>query len=86
MKKKLCHYVYLNHPLGDEKKDTEKVAEKSSGMPCKNNGCLARVGEAGESQPCVFHPGNPVFHEGFKFWSCCEKRTTDFNAFLEQVK
>jgi len=70
---------------GDEKKDTEKCGEaKSSGMPCKNNGCLARVGEESEGQPCIYHPGNPVFHEGFKFWSCCEKRTTDFNAFLEQ--
>jgi len=70
---------------GEEKKDNEKNGEvKAAGMPCKNNGCLARVGEAGENAACNYHPGNPVFHEGFKFWSCCEKRTTDFNAFLEQ--
>jgi hypothetical protein len=75
----------LKAAQGDEKKDEEKVGEvKATGMPCKNNGCPARVGEVSENQPCVYHPGNPVFHEGFKFWSCCEKRTTDFNAFLEQ--
>ncbi|KAJ8869280.1 hypothetical protein PR048_030852 [Dryococelus australis] len=33
---------------------------------------------------CKYHPGCPVFHEGLKFWSCCQRRTTDFNTFLEQ--
>jgi len=61
-----------------------RLRKKATGMPCKNNGCAAKVGGEGEHQPCLYHPGNPVFHEGFKFWSCCEKRTTDFNAFLEQ--
>lgn len=33
---------------------------------------------------CTYHPGCPVFHEGLKFWSCCQRRTTDFNTFLSQ--
>ncbi|KOB70692.1 Cysteine and histidine-rich domain-containing protein [Operophtera brumata] len=33
---------------------------------------------------CTYHPGVPIFHEGLKFWSCCQKRTTDFNVFLSQ--
>jgi len=75
----------LSLAQGDEKKDDEKVGEvKAQGMSCKNNTCLARSGEASASAQCRHHPGNPVFHEGFKFWSCCEKRTTDFNAFLDQ--
>ena len=26
-----------------------------------------------------------VFHDGLKFWSCCKRKTTDFNAFLQQI-
>lgn len=37
------------------------------------------------STPCQYHPGYPVFHEGLKFWSCCTKRTTEFEVFLNQV-
>nr|CAD7402949.1 unnamed protein product [Timema cristinae] len=42
--------------------------------------------EGPESTPaeCRHHPGYPVFHEGLKYWTCCQKRTTDFNTFLEQ--
>lgn len=56
------------------------------GTACKNNSCK-QVFEGSDSNktPCIYHPGVPVFHEGLKYWSCCVKRTTDFNAFLEQV-
>ena len=26
-----------------------------------------------------------VFHDGLKFWSCCNRKTTDFNSFLQQI-
>ena len=26
----------------------------------------------------------PIFHEGMKFWSCCQRKTSDFTAFLNQ--
>ena len=35
--------------------------------------------------PCFFHPGAPVFHEGFKSWSCCRdtnKPVIEFDQFL----
>ncbi|KAJ5379125.1 hypothetical protein N7509_012244 [Penicillium cosmopolitanum] len=31
---------------------------------------------------CVHHPGNPVFHEGSKGWSCCKRRVLEFDEFL----
>jgi len=34
---------------------------------------------------CVYHPGAPIFHEGMKFWSCCQRKTSDFQSFLNQV-
>lgn len=33
---------------------------------------------------CIHHPGVPVFHEGMKYWSCCNRKTSDFTAFLSQ--
>ena len=34
---------------------------------------------------CKYHPGGPVFHEGLKYWSCCQRKTTDFTEFLSQA-
>lgn len=36
------------------------------------------------TEVCNFHPGVPIFHEGLKFWSCCQKRTTEFEVFMQQ--
>ncbi|KAL1139721.1 hypothetical protein AAG570_006699, partial [Ranatra chinensis] len=56
------------------------------GTTCKNYNCnVVYEGPETLSTKCTHHPGCPVFHEGLKFWSCCTKRTTDFNTFLEQV-
>lgn len=56
------------------------------GTVCKNGGCNCDY-KSIESKlsECVHHPGVPIFHEGLKFWSCCTKRTSDFQAFLNQV-
>ncbi|KAJ1953876.1 hypothetical protein GGI12_005917, partial [Dipsacomyces acuminosporus] len=56
-----------------------------AGAKCKRNGCAAQFqNEEASHQPnqCQFHPGNAVFHEGTKGWSCCKKRATDFEEFL----
>lgn len=56
------------------------------GTLCKNGGCgKSYEGEDSDAETCIYHPGCPIFHEGLKFWSCCLKRTSDFNAFLNQV-
>merc|ERR1711872_916926 len=34
---------------------------------------------------CLYHPGIPVFHEGMKYWSCCQRKTTEFQEFMDQV-
>jgi hypothetical protein len=34
---------------------------------------------------CQFHPGQPIFHEGYKKWSCCSRTgSTDFDEFLKE--
>ncbi|CAL7934163.1 unnamed protein product [Xylocopa violacea] len=55
------------------------------GQSCKNNSCKATYnGPTSDDEVCSHHPGTPVFHEGMKYWSCCQKKTTDFSTFLEQ--
>ncbi|CAL1301054.1 unnamed protein product, partial [Larinioides sclopetarius] len=61
-------------------------SEVQLNTPCLNKGCHATYkGEVSNAETCLYHSGIPVFHEGMKYWSCCVKRTTDFNSFLEQV-
>ncbi|CAJ0946610.1 unnamed protein product, partial [Mesorhabditis belari] len=55
------------------------------GTPCQNSGCdKTFAGPDSELSECVYHPGVAIFHEGMKYWSCCQKKTSDFGAFLEQ--
>ncbi|KAK6986884.1 cysteine and histidine-rich domain-containing protein 1 [Biomphalaria glabrata] len=55
------------------------------GTACNNKGCKARFeGESSNEETCIFHPGNPIFHEGMKYWTCCQRKTSDFEAFLNQ--
>ncbi|PSN42786.1 Cysteine and histidine-rich domain-containing protein [Blattella germanica] len=67
----------------DANKNGEEV-EVTVGTSCKNGGCKQTYDGVSSSSSCRYHPGYPVFHEGLKFWSCCQRRTTDFNTFLEQ--
>lgn len=56
------------------------------GAPCQNSGCkVLYEGETTELTECAYHPGCPIFHEGMKYWSCCQKKTSDFQTFLNQA-
>ncbi|XP_022913178.2 cysteine and histidine-rich domain-containing protein morgana [Onthophagus taurus] len=56
------------------------------GTSCKNGGCTSTYqGPISNDQTCTYHPGVPIFHEGMKYWSCCQRKTSDFNAFLNQA-
>nr|XP_020475225.1 cysteine and histidine-rich domain-containing protein 1-like [Monopterus albus] len=65
-----------------EQKESQTVIH---GTRCKNSGCkTVYQGRETNMEVCTHHPGAPVFHEGYKYWSCCCIKTTDFNAFLDQ--
>lgn len=56
------------------------------GTSCKNSGCSASfAGEHSNQEVCNFHPGIPVFHEGMKYWSCCQRKTSEFENFMSQA-
>jgi len=47
---------------------------------CVHKGC-GKVFDDPE-EPCIYHPGPPVFHEGQKGWKCCKPRVLTFDEFL----
>lgn len=62
-----------------------KQPELTVGTTCKNGGCTKTyTGPESSLEDCVFHPGVPIFHEGMKYWSCCQRKTSDFTAFMNQ--
>jgi disease resistance protein len=42
---------------------------------CTNKGCMKEYDPNDESalseEACNFHPGNPIFHDLKKYWTCC---------------
>ncbi|KAF2667707.1 diploid state maintenance protein chpA [Microthyrium microscopicum] len=47
---------------------------------CVHKGCGKTFTDPKE--PCVYHSGPPIFHEGQKGWSCCKPRVLTFDEFL----
>jgi len=66
----------LNRPTG---------SKIQIGQNCKNNSCKGiYTNVASDEEVCNYHPGKPIFHDGLKYWSCCQKKTTEFFKFLNQ--
>jgi cysteine/histidine-rich domain-containing protein len=56
------------------------------GTSCKNGGCKCSYeSPSSNDSTCIYHPGFPIFHEGLKFWTCCQRKTSDFQSFLDQA-
>lgn len=77
----------LQHALKKMNLETENADNGVNNIKqikvCQHQSCSVSSYEC-TSDVCVYHPGVPVFHEGLKFWSCCQRKTTDFTSFLEQ--
>ncbi|KAM9320849.1 cysteine and histidine-rich domain-containing protein 1 [Gastrophryne carolinensis] len=69
----------------DKKVADEDTGEIKVGTSCKNGGCTKTfAGPQSNDEVCQYHSGVPIFHEGMKYWSCCRRKTSDFNTFLSQ--
>ncbi|XKL60566.1 hypothetical protein PGB90_007623 [Kerria lacca] len=52
-------------------------------LHCYNKGCGKTFElDNNEEGSCVFHSGSPYFHDAYKEWTCCKRRSTDFTEFL----
>ncbi|XP_071957070.1 cysteine and histidine-rich domain-containing protein 1-like [Antedon mediterranea] len=63
--------------------DSEEV---KIGTACKRTSCgVAYTGPESNNETCMYHAGTAIFHEGMKYWSCCKKKTSNFDDFLKQA-
>ncbi|XP_041378117.1 cysteine and histidine-rich domain-containing protein 1-like [Gigantopelta aegis] len=63
----------------------DNLGEISVGTNCYHKSCKTTYnGPKTNDTQCVYHPGYPVFHEGMKYWTCCQRKTSDFDNFLSQ--
>lgn len=82
--KEALEKLKLSENAAETKEDDSD--EVKIGTSCKNGGCTKTFdGPASDSDVCTYHSGVPIFHEGMKYWSCCKRKTSDFNTFLSQV-
>uniref|UniRef100_A0A6B2EJ61 Putative zn2+-binding protein melusin/rar1 n=1 Tax=Phlebotomus kandelakii TaxID=1109342 RepID=A0A6B2EJ61_9DIPT len=52
-------------------------------LNCYNRGCGQSFDPAkNEDDSCLYHPGVPFFHDAYKGWSCCKKKSVCFTEFL----
>ncbi|KAL8671218.1 MAG: hypothetical protein Q9168_004272 [Polycauliona sp. 1 TL-2023] len=54
---------------------------------CRRRGCSATSSADTNSsnrddEYCVHHPGQALFHEGTKGWTCCKRRVLEFDEFM----
>eukprot|EP01059_Diplonema_ambulator_P007271 TRINITY_DN16752_c0_g3_i1.p2 TRINITY_DN16752_c0_g3~~TRINITY_DN16752_c0_g3_i1.p2 ORF type:complete len:271 (+),score=89.42 TRINITY_DN16752_c0_g3_i1:1182-1994(+) len=71
-----------------EAKPLETEASEEADIPigkaCVRKGCSTKyVGPESLKTLCVHHPGHAVFHETYKYWSCCDRnKKYDFDEFM----
>ncbi|KAL2828514.1 chord-domain-containing protein [Aspergillus cavernicola] len=72
-------------PVPEEPESDDPSLAIPANAICRRRGCNASYNAdvSREEEKCVYHPGQPVFHEGSKGWSCCKRRVLEFDAFLK---
>ncbi|KAK7576607.1 hypothetical protein V9T40_012893 [Parthenolecanium corni] len=59
------------------------MGDVSEKLLCYNKGCGVTFDpELNENGSCSYHPGEPYFHDAYKGWTCCKRKSTDFTEFL----
>ena len=73
-------------PAPPEDEDDDPSLPVPDGASCKRRGCgatyTATTAEGREGEQCIHHPGQALFHEGSKGWTCCKKRVLEFDEFM----
>jgi hypothetical protein len=72
-------------PVIEEPESDDPDVEIPANATCRRRGCGASYtgSTVRDEEKCVHHPGQPVFHEGSKGWSCCKRRVLEFDEFLK---
>ncbi|KAL1996712.1 hypothetical protein VTN49DRAFT_7577 [Thermomyces lanuginosus] len=69
----------------EEPDSDDPSLEIPAGATCRRRGCKATYDPSvpRDEEVCVHHPGQPIFHEGSKGWSCCKRRVLEFDEFMK---
>ncbi|KAI2271787.1 hypothetical protein LOZ07_003550 [Ophidiomyces ophidiicola] len=72
-------------PAPPESESDDPSLNIPANAECRRKSCAAKyaAGAAREEEQCVHHPGQPIFHEGSKGWSCCKRRVLEFDEFMK---
>lgn len=68
----------------EEEESDDPGAQPQDGATCRRKGCGAayQSNHDREAEECAHHPGNPLFHEGSKGYTCCKRRVLEFDEFM----
>lgn len=71
-------------PESDSDDPTKSVPPN---ITCRRRGCNAtssdQTNSSRDGEQCVHHPGQALFHEGSKGWTCCKRRVLEFDEFMK---
>jgi hypothetical protein len=67
----------------EDESDAEDAAVPDNAT-CKRKGCgsVYKSGQNRSEEQCIHHPGQALFHEGSKGWTCCKRRVLEFDEFM----
>lgn len=72
-------------PAPPEEEEDDPALPIPDGTTCKRKSCgqTYKAGQDREQESCVHHPGQALFHEGSKGWTCCKRRVLEFDEFMK---
>ena len=72
-------------PAPPEDEDDDPDTPVPNGATCKRKSCGVKYtsGQDRDKEECVHHPGQALFHEGSKGWTCCKRRVLEFDEFMK---
>lgn len=70
-------------PAPAEDEDDDPNLPIPAGASCKRRGCGKSYTGDRTAEECVHHPGQAIFHEGSKGWTCCKRRVLEFDEFMK---
>lgn len=72
-------------PEAEEEDEDDLGTPVPKGASCKRRACGSsyKEGQDRNSEECTHHPGQAIFHEGSKGWTCCKRRVLEFDEFMK---
>lgn len=72
-------------PAPPEEEEDDPSTPVPDGASCKRKACKStyKAGQNRDEEECVHHPGQALFHEGSKGWTCCKRRVLEFDEFMK---